>query len=470
MQRELAWCIFRLIELGGVVCVTAFQPLIRRLVETLGHLARTGSGAPRSLMELPLHGWEREMTAAISRRTGKLPAPVSTRNTLTILARCYRLLWLAYDTRPWWQREIWDPGLDARIPRRAHEPKGNHSLQFHRIGQGWLRLGAQWHFRVCLETGELTWSTLRHRLTSLVVLDGFLADRRVTSPWLKDEPAEVRVLMLDFLGYVRQLPARAGAAPGRPISALRVTDVITDVERFYAFMTDHRETASRTLGEPGWLRLGPQHAAMFRRGEKPRPPVPPEQPTVIDDTALSKIMANVHILGDPIEEGGFADEQAMRALMLLVRTGRRVSEILMLDRDPLLPLDGLIGSGGEEGDGLVAKLRYQQTKIDGAPDTIFVDDEVVAIIKAQQEWADRLLVGRGLVGVTPKYLFLAHRMNRRADRPYSVERLGFRLDQLVQRLDIRAPTGSAILGPQPCSTPAFPSTSCSGTWGISRRR
>jgi hypothetical protein len=36
---------------------------------------------------------------------------------------------------------------------------------------------------------------------------------------------------------------------------------------------------------------------------------------------------------------------------------------------------------------LTARLRYQQTKIDGASDTIPVDAEVIAIIPEQQEWA-----------------------------------------------------------------------------------
>ena len=37
-------------------------------------------------------------------------------------------------------------------------------------------------------------------------------------------------------------------------------------------------------------------------------------------------------------------------------------------------------------DAFVAKLRFQQTKIEGAPNTIFVDGEIVAIIRAQQQW------------------------------------------------------------------------------------
>ena len=56
-------------------------------------------------------------------------------------------------------------------------------------------------------------------------------------------------------------------------------------------------------------------------------------------------MAGLHVLGDPVSEGGLGDEQAMRALMLLARTGRRLNEILLLDFDPLIAVDGLPAPG-----------------------------------------------------------------------------------------------------------------------------
>ena len=102
---------------------------------------------------------------------------------------------------------------------------------------------------------------------------------------------------------------------------------------------------------------------------------------------MTKIMAGIGLLGDPADDGGLGDDpQAMRIMMLQARLGRRISEILMLDPDPLLPLTASPQAAAGPG-ALTARLRYQQTKIDGAPDTILVDAEVVAIIRAQQEWA-----------------------------------------------------------------------------------
>ena len=140
----------------------------------------------------------------------------------------------------------------------------------------------------------------------------------------------------------------------------------------------------------------------------------------------------------------------MRITMLVALLGRRVSEICLLDRDPLLPLSPTAPSSpGEpaadrDDQALVAKLRYQQTKIDGAPDTILVGAEVVAIIREQQRWAQRFFAEHGAPGRTPKYLFLAAQMNRNGDRPYSGNTLRNLLTDLAVRLDVRDSTGALV--------------------------
>jgi hypothetical protein len=96
------------------------------------------------------------------------------------------------------------------------------------------------------------------------------------------------------------LKASTGPNRGKPLSDLRVNDIATNLEQFYLFMHDNRESAARALDEPGWLRLGPQHAKLWRRGETRRTTVSPERREVIDDTALSQIMANLHLIGAPL--------------------------------------------------------------------------------------------------------------------------------------------------------------------------
>ncbi|OMI35823.1 hypothetical protein [Streptomyces sparsogenes] len=58
----------------------------------------------------------------------------------------------------------------------------------------------------------------------------------------------------------------------------------------------------------------------------------------------------------------------MRIVMLQARLGRRISEVRMLDRDPLSALNQLTRPAEQDAvDGAsVARLRYQQTKIEQA--------------------------------------------------------------------------------------------------------
>ncbi len=162
---------------------------------------------------------------------------------------------------------------------------------------------------------------------------------------------------------------------------------VKHVEQFYAFMADHKHEAAHALGDPRWQALGDQHARLWRAGEIPVPAREPDEEIYFDEHTMAQVMRHAGLLGAPKDAGGLGDEQAMRILMLLARTGRRVNELLLLDFDCLLSIPGLHSTDQDAGpDAIVAKLRFQQTKIEGAPDTIFVDSEVVAIVRAQQQW------------------------------------------------------------------------------------
>ena len=129
-------------------------------------------------------------------------------------------------------------------------------------------------------------------------------------------------------------------------------------------------------------------------------------------------------------------------LLLLAKTGRRVMEILQLDFDPLLPLAG--GVSADDTDGFVAKLRYQQTKIEGAPATILVDRETVAIIEAQQRWACGLVQSEG-IDAEPRYLFLRPRMNRNAGRCYAYATFRQRLSWLAETHELKDSRGRPVV-------------------------
>ncbi len=440
MRQEVTWCMFRIIELGARVQMPGTVMLVRRLTEIT---AADGAGALRSLMDLPARTWLQQIPLAVHRRRGKLPAPSSITQMRQVLLRFVWLLDLAYDTRPWWQRESWHPVEDPRVPVRQHEPLGRQAIHFHRITAPWLHRAAQWHGKVALETGLLRWSTLNQRVFALTVLDAFLAGRGISEPRLAADPAGVRQLMLDFLGHVRTSRASRGPTAGQPVSAAHAKTILVHAEQFYLFMHDHKDAAAAATGQPGWRELGAGHAGFYRNRELPRPARRDPALDIIDDTAMTKIMAGIGLLGEKAGDGGLDDPQAMRIMMLQARLGRRINEILMLDADPLLPLAPSPQAAPEPG-AMTARLRYQQTKIDGAPDTILVDAEIVAIIQAQQEWAATWLDERAAPGARPRYLFLGLLFNRNADRPYVAATLHKALTELARRLDIRDSAGRLV--------------------------
>jgi integrase len=403
---------------------------------------------PFSLLDFPVPEWSRQIAHAVHRRTGQLPAATTARNQRGLLARMAGLLDAALDTGPWWRRDEWDPVGDGRIPLREHEPMGRYTVRFGQISTGWLRAGAQWHCKTGLETGTLTWSSVHHRVCSVRELDRFIAVRQVSGPALAGGPAAVRALMLEFLASLRTRPSARGRRAGKPLSAASVARTAGDIEQFYAHMAENKDEAAAALGEPGWLALGPEHHGFYRRRELPVPGRPPLEGEFISAAAMTQIMAGIAVLGGPAADGGYGDEQAMRITLLAALLGRRINEICMLDPDPLLPLLPLPGEPrqgqGDDGQAPVAKLRYQQTKIDGAPDTVLVHDEVVAIIAEQQQWSAAHAAARCAPGCRPKYLFLAAMMNRNGDRPYSDKTLRNLLTRLAARLGVRDDAGALI--------------------------
>lgn len=431
MQRELAWCVWRAIDQGGQIH-HAYANFARRLRMIIDDDRAADGPRTASLIERPLEEWERAMAKATLRRGLMLSGMKPPR---WALRTCFRLLHIAYDPREWWELEVWDRRLDPRIPLRAHEPTGKKTINFLSLEQDWLRRGLQWHGKIGLETGQMRWTTVCERLTGLKHFSRFLAARGVDHPALTERPSDLRLLALDFLGYLRLQRAARGPNRGEPLSDGHLVHIMGAVEQFYAFMTDHRHEAAGKLADHRWRHLGDEHARLWRIGEKPHKPPTPPQDAYLDDTAMTTIMANVHLLGDAPAEGGFGDEQAMRLLMLLALTGRRVSELGLLEFDCLLPIEGLATSGDE--DGAVAKLRYQQTKIEGAPNTILVDRDVVAIVRAQQVWALAFFQPRAeRPDARPRYLFLSTQRNRHGQRPYSVATLRKKLIAFGDRVDV----------------------------------
>ena len=441
MQRDFAYCLWRVVD-SGLTITAPYALLVNWFVYLADDVRRAGRPPLRSLIDRSIFEWEHALIRERARRRGKLGWP---KFGTGIFRRSYRHLLIAYDPREWWQHDAWSPRFDARIPLRDHEPAvARAGYDFTVIEQLWLRDALKWQLKIALETGLLRWTSVLARLGSLTVFSRFIAQRGIEEPRLGADRAELRLLALDYLAHVKQRRARCGANHGQLVTSGTVRHQMNHLERFYAFMVDHKEEAARALGEPRWEALGDQHARLWRPGEKPLPPRAPDEDVYFDEHTMAQVMRHAGLLGATPEEGGIGDEQAMRILMLLARTGRRASELLLLDFDCLLPIPGIPAQQHDTSpDAVVAKLRFQQTKIEGAPNTIFVDDEVVAIVRAQQQWVhDHVRTLRHDPAASPpRYLFLAVSRNHHGRHSYPKTTLTSRLKQLGDRADIRDSQG-----------------------------
>ncbi len=389
-------------------------------------------------------------------RHDRLPPESYLHNHRATIARLHAALMLAYQAgQPWWRSQIWDPRHDRRIAVREHEPLEGQRLNFARVQPVWLREAIQWYFAIGLQTTLLSWSSLPGYLTYLGRhFAGFLAAEGIDTPVLVADPeVELRGLALRFLGYLRQW--RTGS--GRPLAAGTVGLVQTTVAGFYAFLADRRVEAVQALDEPRWTGLGEAHARWWRSGEIVRRNRGQTEGNYIDAATLSRIVEHVDILGLPRERAktvvvdgtarrihGLGDGQAMRAFLLAVATGRRINEILMMDFSPIMPIPALEAGQAGQASGPVARLRYQQTKIAGAPQTILVGAEVVAIVKEQQDFVRAHVRAHNRQAADPPYLFLAWQANTAGMRHYRAGTLHGLLSRLAADLQIKDATGTAV--------------------------
>jgi hypothetical protein len=83
--------------------------------------------------------------------------------------------------------------------------------------------------------------------------------------------------------------AHRGLGLGYALGATQRRAAMTAPEQLYRFLFQEQQAAASELKEPGWLRLGLQHAMLFRFGDKPNGPkaAPPE--SVLSDAVISRI-------------------------------------------------------------------------------------------------------------------------------------------------------------------------------------
>jgi len=399
MQREVSWWLATCRD-GGERVVNTYD--WRRWVATAAEVAASEPAAC-SFADLSLAEWMAAWSRRFHADHGRLPAPGTRAKAESALRGMLPRLTIYYSDAPWWKHDLWCLRFDPRIPRRGHEPHGDSAVRWDDIEPGWLREGAKFYAGLQMEAGQITWSTVFEVHVFAARLAGFALSRGLDRPALTDDPSQLRAVTLDFQTFLRQWrrerPAH-GQARGGPLDGRSVARTLRFLGNFYATMTDCRHEAAAATGDGGWLALGDGHARLVRRDQLAveRAIRQADERNYIGDADLARMLQYVELLGLPrgqvmtivrdgreTEVAGLGYPATMRAWLIQALTGRRAAEVLMMDFDPLIPIPGVDPAAVPEG-GMTARLRYQQTKIDGAPETILVGADVVEIIREQQAW------------------------------------------------------------------------------------
>lgn len=387
----------------------------------------------------------RQALRAFADRNGRSPSPGNLRNLTSIAEHAHAYVAVRCGDAPWWAHDTWDLRIDDRIPRRPHEPAAHRPVRLRGIEPPWLREGVRFWLRTALVGQLYRWTTAATRATSISAYFApwVAAHGPDTHPALTDSAGDLREAFTDYLSWLR---SPAAATRGTPLADPQVAAAQDHVQAFYRFMLDHTDQAITATGDPRWGDLTEAHARLWITTRRRRRDRAPRLQDWIGAPDMARMVACLPILTTPTTEqvtitlpgghtitcDGIGDPQAARAWLLQAMTGRRVSEILLMDFDPLTAIPGVDPAAAAEDD-YIARLTYQQTKVDGVENTILVDAATVHLIREQQDYART----RVEPGDTPKYLFIDLRHNHKGLRPRSYPSHAKALNRLDDIVDLR---------------------------------
>jgi integrase len=456
MRREIAWWI--------ATCQASGERQIHASEWNRWAATAAGVAATRpqvcSFADLSLGEWMTAWGRVFHAGHGRMASANSRQRAEVALRALLRRLAVRYSGAAWWQHDLWSPRLDPRIPRRPHETRDAIAVLWDKLEPAWLREGFKYYLRLQLESGQITWSSVNAQRTIAFRFGIFLASRGISHPALTDGPShQLRGLALDFRAFLHGWPATRPGQPGSG-SGLNARTIATNLQvigRFYRVMSDYSAEAAAALGDDRWLALSDAHARLYRDGDwsRRRAIRQADERNYISDTDLARMLSHIELLGLPRGQAktitrdgeqfqitGSGQPAVMRAWLIQALTGRRASEVLMMDFEPLSDIPGLDAATVPEG-GMIARLRYQQTKIDGAPDTILVGADVVQIIREQQDWVRQQW--NLAPGVTPRCLFPRTTGNRHATRPWNSSRYDTVLRGFSLAVGLRDADGQLLL-------------------------
>jgi integrase len=416
--KELAWLVWWTADDGSSIDTRRYS----RIANFLRWASAEGQLLPGSLTDWPWEQWRPVLRSWVYLRLNRMISENSLNQIRPVFHLAQQALLPRITTAPWWHLDIWTPRCDPRIPIREKEPRDLSAIHWPSEPSS-LWPAAKWQLSTQMSTGGLGWSTVVRKVGELVTWSRWIASVPSSADFFATSPGQLRAAAA---GYRVWLDDPANRPRRRDTDHRRVkNDYFRAIDRFFSFMLDYREEAAAILEDPRWLGITEVHAAVWRNQQRPyTAPVRLQVDQFIDDTAMAQIAKCIPVLGAPLSEEitvelngkvrsitGFSDPQAMRILLLQFLTGRRKSEILLMGSDPLTSVDGL-GASDEN----IARMTYAQTKIDGAPNSILVNEAVVEVIRQQQGWLRTTFPDCDL-----PYLFVQRKGNRNGYRHYAAD-------------------------------------------------
>ncbi|GAB2959456.1 tyrosine-type recombinase/integrase [Saccharothrix stipae] len=451
IAAELAWMAHWQEVVDGTPA--SVQP-INQFAMALRHAMREHHPFPGSIREMSWETAEALLGWFYATRWKRLP-PESARSRLHSVFRIARLALVARCNQGhWWELDEWHPRCDPRIPISDREP---HSARIRpgRIVHPWLRAAVKWHLGTCLEAGTLRWATIS-QARLLVRFDRWLSVAFVDATEVVTAPAEAGRHAASFRRWVADPTNRAERPQDLPptgkVRPRQINGDLQAVAELFAFVAANPADARAVLGPSPLLQVTETHVAGWLHQASVRTPRANDlnDEHYVDDHALAQISAALPLIGLPcgehmtitrsdgtqVEAEGFGDPQAMRMILLQILTGRRSSEIRLCEfhclsavPDPPADTDG----------NKVTRFRYAQSKIDIAPDTILVDQEVVAVVEEQRQWLrDRH------PGVENRRLFTQRRSNLGGTKSYSAGTYGRALRMFSEIVQIKDGKGQPV--------------------------
>lgn len=428
--------------------------LVRTLPAAIAeHTTRTGR-PPVGISDLDPTELLRQAVLTFQRRNRRLPSPGSRRNIRHLIEHLHLWISVRCTETPWWVHDIWDLAADPRIPRREHEPRHDTTVRLRGVEPVWLREGLRFWLRSALTYDLLVWSSAADRARNLgSQLGRFAVERGYTDdPLITTDPDALRAAFLDYLEYLR---SPAAATHSEVLTKDTVSTLQAQTQAFYAFMHDHAADAAAATGTPRWRDITTTHTILWSPLHAPKRRRTERELTWYCTADLQRMLAYLDVLAAPTEHkvvltrpdgtitvaAGLGDPQAARIWLLQALTGRRASEILMLDHDPLQAIPGQDrpSDSDPDPDAFVARLHYQQTKVDDVIPTILVEQAIVDIIAEQQDW-----LKAKYPALQPRYLFLGIKNQQRGKVPRSYATYRTALAQLDGCHDLTDSAGQPL--------------------------